>query len=237
MNSGLRDANNLAWKLAAVARGALGPGLLASYQRERRDHAAAMIGFALNMGRVLAPPNAAAAWLIEQGFRALSLFPRARDYIAQMKFKPPPRFAEGFIVPDGRSARRTPVGRLFPQPRVRGPDGQDGLLDEWLGPGFSAVLYDGDAASIGALSAQEWPGLDVTRVALLPPGVALATPAGVTVVTQDAPDPRLAQFRGHVFLLRPDRYVAACLAPNGWPRGIAAVGALVDATFKSAPIR
>jgi 3-(3-hydroxy-phenyl)propionate hydroxylase len=232
MNSGLRDANNLAWKLAAVARGSLGPGLLASYQRERRDHAAAMIGFALNMGRVLAPPNAAAAWLIEQGFRALSLFPRARDYIAQMKFKPPPRFAEGFIGPDGRAARRTPVGRLFPQPRVRTADGRDVLLDELLGPGFSAVLYDGDAASIEALSAMAWPGLDVTRIVLMPRDTSIAASAGVTVVTQDRPDPRLARFRNHVFLLRPDRYVAACFSPGDWPRNAASIGALVEATFR-----
>jgi 3-(3-hydroxy-phenyl)propionate hydroxylase len=137
MNSGLRDANNLAWKLAAVIQRRLGPGLLASYQRERRDHAGAMIDFTLNMGRVLAPPNAAVAWAIENAFRVLSLFPKARDYIAQMRFKPPPRFAQGFVVPDGAGARHTLVGRLFPQPRVETVDGLEVLLDDMLGDGFA----------------------------------------------------------------------------------------------------
>ena len=39
MNSGVRDASNLAWKLAAVLQGQLGPKLLESYEPERRGHA------------------------------------------------------------------------------------------------------------------------------------------------------------------------------------------------------
>ena len=37
MNLGVRDAHNLCWKVWAVLRGAAGPELLASYERERRD--------------------------------------------------------------------------------------------------------------------------------------------------------------------------------------------------------
>ena len=39
MNSGIRDAHNLAWKLAVVVGGRLGAGVLASYEQERRPHA------------------------------------------------------------------------------------------------------------------------------------------------------------------------------------------------------
>jgi 2-polyprenyl-6-methoxyphenol hydroxylase-like FAD-dependent oxidoreductase len=35
-NTGVQDADNLAWKLAAVLHGAAGPGLLATYEAERR---------------------------------------------------------------------------------------------------------------------------------------------------------------------------------------------------------
>ncbi|MDR8471134.1 bifunctional 3-(3-hydroxy-phenyl)propionate/3-hydroxycinnamic acid hydroxylase, partial [Acinetobacter baumannii] len=41
-NSGMRDAFNLAWKLALVVNGKAGEALLDSYQQERRDHAKAM---------------------------------------------------------------------------------------------------------------------------------------------------------------------------------------------------
>lgn len=211
MNSGLRDANNLAWKLAAVAHGQLGPKLLASYEPERRDHAWAMIAFALNIGRVLAPPNALAAWAIENMFRALSLVPKARDYIAQMKFKPPPRFAQGFIVPDGTGARHTLVGRLFPQPRIGGD-----LLDDLLGDGFSLVVRSPRAGeTMNKLIGEPWSKLNA-RCVELPP---------------DAAEARLAQYNDHVFLLRPDRYVAACIPVDDLAKGAASVEKMIAATF------
>ena len=37
-NSGVRDATNLAWKLAAVLRGTAVDALLDTYDTERRDH-------------------------------------------------------------------------------------------------------------------------------------------------------------------------------------------------------
>jgi 3-(3-hydroxy-phenyl)propionate hydroxylase len=216
MNSGLRDALNIAWKLAMVTRGTLGPGLLASYEPERRDHVWSMIEFALNIGRVLAPPNALAAKAIEYGFLALSAFPKARDYIMQMKFKPPPRFAEGFIVPDGAGARHTLVGRLFPQPRVRGGDGREVLLDDLLGPGFALVVNSPRAeAIVPLLQGEPWRSLDARAVALPPSAAA---------------DPRLAHYPDHVFLLRPDRYVAASLEADELQKGAEKVRTLIAST-------
>ncbi len=48
MNSGLRDATNLAWKLAAVVRGVAGAALVATYDAER-PHATEMVRFATRM--------------------------------------------------------------------------------------------------------------------------------------------------------------------------------------------
>lgn len=62
--SGLRDAANLGWKLAAiVAEGAPQERLLATYQPEREPHVRAIIGLAMMMGRTvcLLDPGAAAA--------------------------------------------------------------------------------------------------------------------------------------------------------------------------------
>ncbi|MGW0131143.1 FAD-dependent oxidoreductase [Streptomyces sp. NPDC003299] len=42
-NTGIQDAHNLAWKLAAVLRGEAGPGLLESYDPERRPVCAATV--------------------------------------------------------------------------------------------------------------------------------------------------------------------------------------------------
>ena len=48
--AGLRDADNLAWKLAYVLTGRAGPDLPASYETERRPHARALIKKAVRIG-------------------------------------------------------------------------------------------------------------------------------------------------------------------------------------------
>jgi 3-(3-hydroxy-phenyl)propionate hydroxylase len=48
--AGLRDADNLSWKIAHVLTGRAGAGLLDSYQAERRPHARAMVKKAVMIG-------------------------------------------------------------------------------------------------------------------------------------------------------------------------------------------
>ncbi len=97
MNSGLRDAHNLGWKLAEALHMECPKDLLASYEIERKPHAWSLIRLALRMGQVMMP----ASWVQGMGtralFRLLTLFPAAREYVMQMKYKPKPRFEAGFI--------------------------------------------------------------------------------------------------------------------------------------------
>ena len=58
-NSGIRDAANLGWKLAAVVNGQAGDALLDTYDVERRKHARAMIDLSTMVGRVISPTNRA----------------------------------------------------------------------------------------------------------------------------------------------------------------------------------
>jgi 3-(3-hydroxy-phenyl)propionate hydroxylase len=230
MNSGVRDVHNLGWKLAAVLGNVAGPGLLASYGRERYGHVWDMIRLALRMGRVFAPRNWLDALLQQSFFRALRVIPGASDYISQMRYKPAPRFREGFLLPDGLSPRHTRVGRLIPQPRVRNADGSEIKLDEVLGNRFALLACAADpVAAFAQLAQPVWDRLAPARVALLPDGMAFPAPVpGVEVVreigsalTAMAPPP---------LLLRPDHYVAAVL---GDPAGDAARFAeLLDATWR-----
>ena len=50
MGAGLRDAMNLAWKIAGVRRGTLAADALDSYEQERKKHARQLIRLALNVG-------------------------------------------------------------------------------------------------------------------------------------------------------------------------------------------
>src|SRR5437762_9342116 len=60
-NSGMRDASNLAWKLAMVVKGLAGDRLLDTYTMERRAHARSMIHLSEVAGDIFAPPSATAA--------------------------------------------------------------------------------------------------------------------------------------------------------------------------------
>ena len=213
MNSGIRDAHNIAWKLAAVIRGRIGPGLLETYEQERRDHAWQMIRLALRMGRVMSPPGRWSALMTQAGFMLLHLWPPARDYITQMRYKPQPRFTTGFMVNDGRSPKRTLVGRLMPQPRVKTRDLQEVLLDEVLGTGFALLVRTSDPESVFRVLQEEvWSSLGVLRVAILPKHIrAIPSDRYVAVTECDGSLPTALGHDGEsVFLLRPDRYVAAC---------------------------
>jgi 3-(3-hydroxy-phenyl)propionate hydroxylase len=236
MNSGIRDVHNLFWKLAAVLHGRAGPRLLDSYEAERRDHAWQMIQLALRMGRIMAPRNMLSAMLVQMGFLALHLCPPARDYVAEMKYKPKPRFAEGFLVPDGRSSRQTLVGRLFPQPRLRRLDGTRALLDDILGNDFAVLAYGippGELRSVFGLPL--WDRLGAKRLAILPRGAnpAQATAAFPVAIDENGALARaLAPYSGHLLLLRPDHYVAAAFPLAEAARGVDGIEALLAQSWE-----
>lgn len=238
MNIGIRDAHNIAWKLAAAIRGRIGRGLLETYEQERRDHAWQMIRLALRMGHVMSPPSRRSALLTQSGFMLLHLWPPARDYITQMRYKPQPRFTTGFMVNDGQSPKRTLVGRLMPQPRVKTGDHREVLLDEVLGIGFALLVRSGDPESaFRALQHEVWSSLEVLRIAVLPQNVrAVPSDRYVAVTECDGSLPTALGRNGEsVFLLRPDRYVAACFPLAQADAAAAEVQSLLSATWRDRP--
>lgn len=220
LNSGLRDAANLAWKLAAVVRGQTGTGVLDSYDQERPEHAWQLIEMAIGLGRIMMPGTALKARLIQAGFRALRLLPPVNDYITQMRYKPKPRFSTGFFVPDGASTKRTRVGRMIPQPRVETEDRKSHLLDEILGPGFALIAVHSDPSlafdGLPHLPFEERLGL--RRVCITPrfwnPWPSTGGPVAVRDMQGDflrhCPDAE-----GLWLLVRPDRYVLAAIPRKG----------------------
>ncbi len=234
MNSGVRDAYNLAWKLAVVLRDQLGPQLLATYELERRDHAAAMIQLALQMGTVMAPRTRWSAWAIQNAFRALRIYPAAHEYIAQMKYKPAPRFLSGFVVPDGRSQHRTLVGRLFPQPHVLTQDHRSVLLDEVIANEFILLVRTARPDLAFAVATHPvWDRLRAKRVAVLPQNTDWYMSPDITIVReQDQTFAKIFVDRADAFIvLRPDHYVMACISASDIEQGSNAVDVLLQKTW------
>ena len=235
MNSGVRDSLNLGWKLAAAVSGNLGPALLESYEPERKPHAWSLIEMALTIGRFMQPKSAAGALFNQALLRLLSIFPAARDYVLQMKFKPKPRYRSGFVVDDGLPDKVALAGRLFPQPQIEHPERGHLLLDELLGTGFSLLVF-------GPLPGDRAPSLDLPvelaarRVWVLPKDYNFPWPmefAGYDEVIRDAEgaiDAALRPAGACAVLLRPDRHVLALIPLSAPKIAEAAIRRLVEAT-------
>lgn len=234
MNSGIRDAHNLSWKLAAVIQGRLGPRLLDTYEQERRKHAWEMILLALRMGKVMMPRSFWSAFGLQAAFRLLSIVPPARAYFAEMKYKPKPRFDSGFLARGSRRGAVPLVGRLFPQPEVRGA-GRTALLDEFLRNNFALVSLPQTPPSLfERLPPNLWQPLRIQKVAICAQGDTMSVPNGVTSVS-DA-EGEISRSMNYLppglALIRPDRYVAAFLPAENLERGISEMDEIIDSTWK-----
>jgi 3-(3-hydroxy-phenyl)propionate hydroxylase len=144
-NSGLRDAFNIAWKLALVLKGVCAPSLLDTYQQERKSHAKAMINISVTAGRIFSPTNRAVAKFRDVAFRTLTLLPSIKRYITELRFKPMPRFEQGVVVHDPSLGKKSAVGRIFIQPRVTLTSGETMRLDDAIGNRFAVITWAADA--------------------------------------------------------------------------------------------
>jgi 3-(3-hydroxy-phenyl)propionate hydroxylase len=234
MNSGIRDAHNLAWKLAAVIQGRLGPCLLETYERERRKHAWEMILLAQRMGKVMMPRSFWSAIGLQAAIRLLGVVPPARAYFAEMKYKPKPHFDAGFLVGGGKNGAAQLIGRLFPQPKVRCA-GREGLLDDFLGNGFALLSLPQTPPSLfKRLPAELWQPLNLQRVAIRAPGDNTPAPNGVTVaIDVDGEFSRsMENVPPGLVLIRPDRYAAAYLPAENLETGIRKVDKMIARTWE-----
>ncbi|MBN3744360.1 MULTISPECIES: bifunctional 3-(3-hydroxy-phenyl)propionate/3-hydroxycinnamic acid hydroxylase [unclassified Burkholderia] len=220
MNSGVRDAHNLGWKLSAVVRGQLPESVLLSYEIERRKHAWALIRLALNLGMVMAPKSRCSAWAWQSFFRIAAYVPPVRDYFLQMKFKPKPRYACGLLGPIDELGRHSVRGRMLPQPFVTSR-GRSMPLDDLLGPRFALLRFGRPSVGTSLRPAHQlWRHLGAATVWILPEpnGVSerMLEQRGWTVaVSNDSAFVNaLAHNCDRVIVLRPDRYAAGAFLPS-----------------------
>jgi 3-(3-hydroxy-phenyl)propionate hydroxylase len=218
-NSGIRDAANLGWKLAAVVTGQAGDALLDTYDVERRKHARAMIDLSTMVGRVISPTNRRVAALRDRIIHAASVVPSLKRYVLEMRFKPMPRYQQGAVFHGEPRSDTSPTGTLFIQPRVDTRDRQNVLLDDVLGPGFAVLCWSNNLrAVLGAAAFDRWKALGTKFVEARPMTQLHWTghDDADVVVVGDRIGALKAWFDTNtdsVLFLRPDRCIAgACIA-------------------------
>ena len=130
--SGLRDAANLAWKLALVVKAEAEPALLDSYQPEREPHVRGVIAMAIMMGKTVCITDPEAAAQRDAGMLAARAAGQSPDGAIEY-----PPIDAGCILAGSPGA-----GRSFAQPM-----GADGTrLDDVLGQGAWLIGDRAEAA-------------------------------------------------------------------------------------------
>ena len=92
LNSGLADADNLAWRLALVLTGAVEPTVLGGYDREREPTARDNLAITDTTARFMAPPSRRLRWRRDAVLAASRLVPSVRRLVNSGRFYEPARY-------------------------------------------------------------------------------------------------------------------------------------------------
>lgn len=212
LNSGIRDAANLTWKIASALQGTGDDALLDTYQAERRPHAEAVIRSSERLGEIVMTTDPARAQLRDSVVRAALTTAEGREFFEHMKYRPDVRLTDGLIAP---LSSHPMVGRPIGQPTVFDYSRRKAVpLDEVLGNGWSVVGSgvgpDADSAAWdAAVDACEKLGatfVDVPYDDTLHPR---SSPVRVAIDLDTRLCAEFEQARGRFVLVRPDRVVAA----------------------------
>ncbi|MCX4904652.1 bifunctional 3-(3-hydroxy-phenyl)propionate/3-hydroxycinnamic acid hydroxylase [Streptomyces sp. NBC_00878] len=214
LNSGIRDAANLCWKIDDVWHGRAGQQLVDTYEAERRPHASAMVRYSQRLGDIVMTTDPRRALVRDLTARTLLQTPAGRRYLTEMRFRPRARHDAGLVI-----GGHPLTGTQLPQPRVLVPPSlRPHLLDEVLGDAYALLGIDVPAAAWRRFDGPHWPDdrVRIKRIDVLL-GDRLPPVRGPREAVADA-DGRLGEVlaaaRNRFVLVKPDRYIAAVMGPD-----------------------
>jgi 3-(3-hydroxy-phenyl)propionate hydroxylase len=200
--AGIRDASNLAWKLALVMRGKAGDALLDSYEVERKPHVRSVVASAKEFGKIIGELDPEAA--VARDLRLRAELKSGKAETIRQKFIPD--LASGLIAPHDKLA-----GKLFVQPRVRAANGSVRRLDDLLKQEFALVTATQEAMSwMSEALLSCWQQLGGERVVIAGGGESSTRDGIATFVETDGVFSNwMRENQVSAAIVRPDRYVFA----------------------------
>lgn len=204
--SGIRDANNLSWKLKAVLRDRVSDTVLDSYSLERKPHILAIANMAKELGQIIGELDPSKAQERDEVLRR-----QLRSGEAQTsRHKLIPDLTAGIIAtdPDGKVSRA--AGALLPQPRVRAVGGGHAvLLDDLVGSRFLIITIEADPPMrLGPHAAAVWRRLSGLHLQLT--SGAKGDHENVGIVEEgEILRTWMGEVRSSAVIIRPDKYLFA----------------------------
>lgn len=205
MNTGIADAVDLSWKLAAALRGWGGPGLFDAYTEERRPVAVRLASESTrNLEAMLSPRERTGPLLLEPGAAGERLRQELGSYMTKAMKRE--WFSIGLhlglrydhsriCVPDGTDAPPMPVTSYVQtaRPGARAPH-------VWLSDGRSTLDLYGQGFVLLRLGGKPRSGQPI---------ITAGSRRGVTIRAETIDDDRVfAAYERRLVLVRPDGYVA-----------------------------
>jgi 3-(3-hydroxy-phenyl)propionate hydroxylase len=205
LSAGVRDAVNLAWKLAFVLAGKAGEALLDSYETERKPHVGAVVATAKEFGEIIGELDPARARARDERLRAELRAGRAetirQKYIPDLK--------------GGLIARRAKLaGTLFVQPTIRRSEGRAVRLDDLLAPGFVLAAATAEPMTwLAPESLRLWRALGGEEVIVVAGAAPVAAGGGRVLREENSLFSDWLRASGAAaVVVRPDRYVFGAAA-------------------------
>lgn len=142
MCSGIRDAQNLCWKLDLVLRGLAPDKLLDTYQTERLPHVREIVKLATRAFKIFKTRNPIVASIRDTVMRLVQRF-AAKSKLQNVGSDMPP-LTQGILASSPNGDRHPTVGQMFIQPQVLNDKRELVLLDRILGNSWAILGLNPD---------------------------------------------------------------------------------------------
>jgi len=206
-NSGVQDADNLGWKLAAVLEGHASDALLESYAREREAAADENIRHSTRATDFITPKSAVSRLFRDAVLTLAKTQPFARTLVNSGRLSTPTTLhGSPLNTPEAQPFAGPMVpGAAAADARVTRADGRDDWLLRQFGDGFTALVGHAPAVE-RTLQHIAIDGFALKILAIAP------GPAGDALIDRDGDVTRRYDLQpGSAVLLRPDAHVCARL--------------------------